>query len=74
MFRTENKNIKLFYLVRLFWIPLFRLPVLYLYLTQWKHFSPQAAFFLLGLQELLLIFLEIPTGVIADKFSRTVSV
>lgn len=69
-----QRNIFLFYLARLFRIPFFRLPVLYIYLTQNKGLTPATAFFLLGLQEFLLIFLEIPTWVLADKVSRKLSV
>lgn len=69
-----NKNIFLFYVVRAFFLPFFWLPVLYIYLTTNKGLTPQEALFLLSLQELLLIFLEIPTGVLADRVSRRFSV
>lgn len=72
--KSLKKNINLFYIVRALFIPFFWLPVLYIYLTQNKGLAPTEAFFLLGLQEFLLIFLEIPTGVIADKISRRFSV
>lgn len=55
-------------------MPFFWLPILYFYLTNIKGFSIPQTTFLLSLQELLLIFLEVPTGVIADKISRKFSV
>jgi MFS family permease len=69
-----KRNITLFYIVRATFIPFFWLPVLYIYLTQHKGLDVASTMFLLGLQELALIFLEIPTGVIADKISRRFSV
>ncbi len=70
----QNRNILLFLFAKTFWIPFFWLPILYLYLTEYKDLSPLQATFLLGLQEFALIFLEIPTGVLADKISRRYSV
>lgn len=69
-----NRNVFLFYLIRATYLPFFWLPVLYIYLTVNKGLSSTEALLLLSLQELLLIFLEIPTGVIADKISRKFSV
>lgn len=69
-----EKNIRLFYVFRIFNLPFFWLPILYIYLTQVKGFSVVQTTFLLSLQELLMIFLEIPTGVVADKISRKFSV
>lgn len=60
--------------MRATFIPFFWLPVLYIYLTQYKGLDIKTTMFLLGLQELFLIFLEIPTGVVADKVSRRLSV
>lgn len=68
----RNKN--LFYIVRATFLPFFWLPVLYIYLTQYKELDVATTMFFLGLQELSLIFLEIPTGVIADKISRRFSI
>lgn len=58
----------------MFTLPFFWLPVIYIYLTRVKGLSTGETMFLLGLQELLMIFLEVPTGVVADKFSRKFSV
>lgn len=69
-----KRNLKLFYITRSLFIPFFWLAVLYVYLTENKGLSPASAMLLLSLQEFLLIFLELPTGVIADKFSRRISV
>ena len=69
-----KRNITLFYVVRALFLPFFWLPILYFYLTQIKGFSIPQTTFLLSLQELLLIFLEVPTGVIADKISRKFSI
>ena len=69
-----NNNIFLFYIVRMFFLPFFWLPVLYVYLTKVKGLGISETMFLLGLQELLMIFLEVPTGVVADKISRKFSV
>lgn len=69
-----KNNIFLFYILRAFYLPFFWLPVLYIYLTSIKGLNPAEAALLLSLQELLLIFLEIPTGVIADKVSRKFSI
>ena len=69
-----NKNKYLFYLVRSTFLPFFWLPILYIYLTQNKGLDVTTTMFLLGLQELSLIFLEIPTGVVADKISRRFSI
>ncbi len=69
-----KSNIFLFYILRAFYLPFFWLPVLYIYLTSIKGLNPAEAALLLSLQELLLIFLEIPTGVIADKVSRKFSI
>jgi MFS family permease len=69
-----ERNIPLFYVIRALALPFFWLPILYFYLTQVKGLSIIQTTFLLGLQEFLLIFLEVPTGVIADKVSRKFSV
>ena len=69
-----ERNIALFYVIRALALPFFWLPILYFYLTQIKGLSIIQTTFLLGLQEFLLIFLEVPTGVIADKVSRKFSV
>jgi MFS family permease len=69
-----NRNIALFYIVRALFLPFFWLPVLYFYLTGVKGLTEAQTWFLLSLQELALIFLEIPTGVVADKVSRKFSV
>ncbi|MCA9379591.1 MFS transporter [Candidatus Dojkabacteria bacterium] len=74
MDKRLKRNLNLFYLTRSFFIPFFWLAVLYIYLTENKGLSPASTMFLLSLQEFLLIFLEVPTGVIADKISRRVSV
>ncbi len=68
------RNIFLFYVFRILNLPFFWLPILYIYLTQVKGFSVVQTTFLLSLQELTMIFLEIPTGVVADKVSRKFSV
>lgn len=72
--RNIKNNIFLFYVVRTFFLPFFWLPVLYIYFTKVKGLGISETMFLLGLQELLMIFLEIPTGVVADKVSRKFSV
>jgi MFS family permease len=69
-----ERNIKLFYILRALTLPYFWLPILYYYLINIKGFSVTQTTVLLGLQELMLIFLEIPTGVVADKISRKFSV
>ncbi len=69
-----KRNLILFSIMRSFFLPFFWLPVLYFYLVQNKGLSPASALFLLSIQEFLLIFLEIPTGVLADKVSRKLSV
>lgn len=68
------RNIPLFYIARALHLPFFWLPILYFYLTQVKGFSVIETTFLMGIQELALIFLELPTGVVADKISRKFSV
>ena len=55
-------------------IPFFWLAILYIYLTENKGLNSASAMLLLSIQEFLLIFLELPTGVIADKISRRISV
>ncbi|PJA12091.1 hypothetical protein COX64_05120 [Candidatus Dojkabacteria bacterium CG_4_10_14_0_2_um_filter_Dojkabacteria_WS6_41_15] len=75
MFKNPlEKNITYFYIARLFWLPMFWMPVIYIYLVQNKGFSPIEAFFLMSVQEAALIFLEVPTGVVADRISRKFSV
>ncbi len=69
-----RKNIILFYIVRALFLPYFWVPVLYIYLTSVKGLNPAETALLLSLQEFLLIFLEVPTGVVADKISRRFSV
>lgn len=69
-----SRNVSLFYVFRILNLPYLWLPILYVYLTQIKGFSVVQTTFLLSLQELFMIFLEIPTGVIADKISRKFSV
>lgn len=69
-----ERNIKLFYVLRALTLPYFWLPILYYYLINIKGFSVAETTILLGLQELMLIFLEVPTGVVADKISRKFSV
>lgn len=70
----SSRNVSLFYVFRILNLPYLWLPILYVYLTQIKGFSVVQTTFLLSLQELFMIFLEIPTGVIADKISRKFSV
>lgn len=74
MDKRLKRNLILFYITRSLFIPFFWLAILYIYLTETKGLSPASTMFLLSLQEFLLIFLEVPTGVIADKISRRVSV
>ncbi len=74
MDKRLKRNLILFYITRSLFIPFFWLAILYIYLTENKGLSPASTMFLLSLQEFLLIFLEVPTGVIADKISRRVSV
>lgn len=74
MDKRLKRNLNLFYITRSLFMPFFWLAVLYIYLTESKGLSPASAMLLLSLQEFLMIFLELPTGVIADKFSRRVSV
>jgi len=75
MFKNPlEKNITYFYIARLFWLPMFWMPVIYIYLVQNKGLSPIEAFFLMSVQEAALIFLEVPTGVVADRISRKFSV
>lgn len=69
-----ERNIFLFYVTRAMSLPFFWLPILYFYLTQIKGFSVVETTFLLGLQEFFLIFLEVPTGVVADRISRKFSI
>lgn len=68
------RNIPLYYVMRALTLPFFWLPILYYYLTAIKGFSVAETTILLGLQEFLLIFLEVPTGVVADKVSRKFSI
>ena len=74
MKKNLERNIILFYILRALTLPYFWLPILYYYLTAIKGFSVTETTILLGLQEFLLIFLEVPTGVVADKISRKFSV
>lgn len=75
MSRTYYKrNIFLFYVTRALFLPMFWLPIMYFFLTSVKHIDPFHATILLGLQEFLLIFLEVPTGVVADRISRKFSI
>lgn len=67
-------NIKIFYVLKALTLPYFWLPLLYYYLINIKGFSVTQTTVLLGLQELMLVFLEVPTGVIADKISRKFSI
>lgn len=69
-----EKNIGYFYIARLFWLPFFWMPVMLMYLVQNKGFSPVEAYILVSVQEAALIFLEVPTGIIADRISRKFSV
>lgn len=69
-----KRNIGLFYILRALTLPYFWLPILYYYLTSIKGFSVTETTILLGLQEFLLIFLEVPTGVVADRISRKFSI
>lgn len=69
-----TRNIALYYTMRALTLPFFWLPILYYYLTAIKGFSVYETTILLGLQEFLLIFLEVPTGVVADKLSRKLSI
>ena len=69
-----SRNIPAYYVMRALTLPFFWLPILYYYLTAIKGFSVAETTILLGLQEFLLIFLEVPTGVVADKISRKFSV
>lgn len=69
-----ERNIRLFYVLRALTLPYFWLPILYFYLINIKGFSVAQTTILLGLQELMLVFLEVPTGVVADKISRKFSV
>jgi MFS family permease len=70
----KNRNIILFLIARAFFIPMFWLPILYIYLIEFKQLSIIQTTFLLSIQEFALVFLEIPTGILADKISRRVSV
>lgn len=69
-----SRNIPMYYVMRALTLPFFWLPILYYYLTAVKGFSVAETTILLGLQEFLLIFLEVPTGVVADKVSRKFSI
>ena len=69
-----SRNIPMYYVMRALTLPFFWLPILYYYLTAIKGFSVAETTILLGLQEFLLIFLEVPTGVVADKVSRKFSI
>ena len=72
--KTIERNIPLFYILRAVELPIFILPISYVYLTEIKGFDPLQTAFILGLQEFALIFLEVPTGIVADKVSRKFSV
>ncbi len=72
--KIKSKNLNLFHISKLFELPNFWLPYIYIYLSEYKHLPLAQVFFLLGLQEFALIFLELPTGVVADKISRKFSV
>ena len=69
-----KRNLTLFYITRSLFIPFLWMAVLYVYMTENKGLSSASTMLLLSLQEFLLIFLELPTGVIADKISRRLSV
>ena len=68
-----KKNISLYYLAKLFYFPTFWLAFIFIYLTEFRGLNEVSALTLLGLQEFLLIFLEIPTGAVADRISRKFS-
>ena len=74
MNKRLRRNLNLYYITRSMFIPFFWLAILYIYLTENKGLNSASAMLLLSLQEFLLIFLELPTGVIADKISRRISV
>lgn len=69
-----KKNLIFYYIFETFSFPLFWLPVLPIYLAVNKGLDPYLVTGVLSLQEFLLIFLEVPTGVVADRVSRKLSV
>ncbi|MDQ6985117.1 MAG: hypothetical protein Q9M91_01035 [Candidatus Dojkabacteria bacterium] len=67
------KNIKLIYLFNIFSTPTFWFATLIPYLTKYKSFTEVQALSAVGTFSLMVLLFEVPTGVIADKVSRKLS-
>lgn len=72
--KSLKRSLFFYYITEALSFPFFWLPVLAIYLSLEKGFNPAQVMFLLSIQEFLLIFLEIPTGIVADRVSRKFSV
>ena len=69
--RNRNINIKLFPIYKMFsWDLLFYYSIIYLFLVQVKHFSASQVFFGEAFFMAACLFLQIPTGILVDKFGK----
>ncbi|MCA9385652.1 MFS transporter [Candidatus Dojkabacteria bacterium] len=66
----EDRNTKIFKLLQFVSYPVFWQPVLFLFLTIEKSLPASQALLLTSIYSLAVVFLEIPTGAVADKLSR----
>src|SRR3989339_806436 len=68
-----KRNVPLFYIFTFLSKTGFWVPILYFFLTETKGFDSVTTLFLISVAALSTSVFEIPTGVIADKVSRKVS-
>lgn len=69
-----QRNIKIAYLVTVLGKNGFFLAPIFFFLTEYKGFEITVALLLIGIRSASASFFEIPTGVVADKISRKLSI
>ncbi len=69
-----KRNILLFYLYQIFSTPGWVIPILIIFFTNIRRLSTQDAMSIVAFISLFTAFLEVPTGIVADKYSKRLSV
>ena len=72
--RLLKRNIYLFYAYQAFATPGWLIPIVVIFFTQWHGMSNFEALLILALYSLYVGISEVPTGVVADKYSRKISI
>lgn len=69
-----KRNVLLFYVYQIFSTPGWVMPIIFIFFTEVHHLNKHEALSVLAFLSLFTAILEVPTGIVADKYSKRLSV